>query len=333
MMTNFNEAATLLAESTSSQIPSQPSALSLFGVIVVLGFFLTNLKGLLFSYHVRIFHALFNHLWFNRTRRINAQRHGVDAIFQPIVTTSRSPLLECDFNGHKSNSTFYSDLDVNRMHLFGALFKEVISPAAKPSAGQGLGKLILALGGVSCTFKREIKPYQKYQIWSRVLAWDEKWMYIASYFVKDGVILPTGYTLQPSVSSRKKKSKDGDEFGKAIFASAISKYVFKQGRKTIRPEEVFQKLNLIPATLDLNDKGDIELPHMDGGAEKETGKIGSEKEVRGKEGTKWGSKEVQEEKQRGLEIAKHFASLDELQNSPIMPSSRALGRFDGIGFC
>ncbi|KAH8667318.1 hypothetical protein BGZ60DRAFT_377849, partial [Tricladium varicosporioides] len=202
-------------------------------------------------------------------------------------------------------STFYSDLDVNRMHLFGALFKEVISPAAKPSAGQGLGKLILALGGVSCTFKREIKPYQKYQIWSRVLAWDEKWMYIASYFVKDG----------------------------AIFASAISKYVFKQGRKTIRPEEVFQKLNLIPATLDLNDKGDIELPHMDGGAEKETGKIGSEKEVRGKEGTKWGSKEVQEEKQRGLEIAKHFASLDELQNSPIMPSSRALGRFDGIGFC
>lgn len=219
------------------------------------------------------------------------------------------------------------------MHLFGALFKEVISPAAKPSAGQGLGKLVLALGGVSCTFKREIKPYQKYQIWSRVLAWDEKWVYIASYFVKNGVVLPTGYTLQPSASFGKKGSMDGDEIGKAIFASAISKYVFKKGRKTIRPQEVFEKLNLFSTTLELNDKGYTELPHMDGEAKKVTEKTESEKEVVVKEGSRWGMKEVQEEKQRGLQIAEHFASLDELHSSSIMPSSRALGRFDGIGFC
>lgn len=51
-MANFDRAATVHLESTLSQTLFQLSALSWFGVILVLGFFLANLKGLLFSYHV-----------------------------------------------------------------------------------------------------------------------------------------------------------------------------------------------------------------------------------------------------------------------------------------
>ena len=36
------------------------------------------------------------------------------------------------------------------------------------------GRFILAFGGVTCTFKKEFTAYQPYEIWTRVLAWDDK---------------------------------------------------------------------------------------------------------------------------------------------------------------
>ena len=44
----------------------------------------------------------------------------------------------------------------------------------------------VALGGTSCVFKREIKPLQRYEVWSRVLTWDAKWLVLVTYFVKAG---------------------------------------------------------------------------------------------------------------------------------------------------
>ncbi|RDL30470.1 uncharacterized protein BP5553_10348 [Venustampulla echinocandica] len=318
-----------------------------FWLVVIPLFLLVNVKGLLGVYHIRIFHALFNHLIFNRSRRVNVARHGADALFQPIVTTSRSPLLECDFNGHKSNSTFYSDLDANRMHLFGALFKDVLSPEKRQAtSSEPLAKLRLALGGVSCTFKREIKPYEKYQIWSRVLSWDEKWVYIVSYFVRNGAVLPQGYTLQPSrinSAGKRGKNRSSDDVGKAIFASAISKYVFKQGRRTIPPEQVFESINLLPqqpgsaheASTATASNGQSTTPSrvINGGTVRHEGN-GSQIKPSSTlvDECQWDWKRVQEEKQRGFGIASHFASLDELHVLPILPTANALGNFDGVGF-
>lgn len=160
---------------------------------------------------------------------------GVPRLFSYLVTTHRNPPIDCDYNLHKSNSTFFSDLDINRAQLLLRLFGGF--PRWKPTS-DGVGKnekersLNIALGGVSCVFKREIKPFQRFEIWSRVLAWDEKWLYIVSYFVLPG----TGKAALKSLHDGAKKGKEFDP-NNAILASSLSRYVFKDGRITIRPED------------------------------------------------------------------------------------------------
>ncbi|OBT54284.1 hypothetical protein VE04_05725 [Pseudogymnoascus sp. 24MN13] len=67
----------------------------------------------------------------------------------------------------------------------------IIGPDGKPAKGQWG----IMLGGVHCSFKREIKPYEKYEMWSRMLAWDRKWLYVVTHFVKAGTARPAGWTL------------------------------------------------------------------------------------------------------------------------------------------
>ena len=123
------------------------------------------------------------------------------------------------------------------------------------------------LGAVSCSFKREIKPYKAYEVLGRLLCWDRKWMYIVSHFVRKGAVRPTGYLLQPWRRSQDRKDKNGKETegsaektgpNPAIFASAISKYVFKKGRLTIPPERILQDSGLLPS----KPEGD-DAPSMD----------------------------------------------------------------------
>ena len=93
--------------------------------------------------------------------------------------------------------------------------------------------MYVALAGVSCLFRREIKPYEKYEVWTRVLAWDAKWFWVISHFVSPG---------------KNKKSAGGkDGCGdRKVFASALSKYVFKSDRKTIPPAVVLEESGVLP---------------------------------------------------------------------------------------
>jgi len=103
-----------------------------------------------------------------------------------------------------------------------------------------------------CTFKKEIGMYQGFEMWSRVLCWDRKWIYIVTHFVKKGIVRPNAYILTDGswFGKRYKAVKGGkgsaevDE--KAIFASAISKYVIKLGRLTIHPEVSLNASGLLP---------------------------------------------------------------------------------------
>ena len=104
---------------------------------------------------------------------------------------------------------------------------------------KGKAPVNIMLGGVTCSFKKEIKPYQKFEVQTRVLCWDRKWLYFVSHFV------------DRSKATVKTTSKTGDGLEQkkthpAIFASSLSKYVFKQGRRTISPETVLRASNLLP---------------------------------------------------------------------------------------
>lgn len=191
---------------------------------------------------------------------------------------SRVPLLDCDYNLHKSNSTYFTDFDVARLHLLVCL---VSSGMVKTGRELGNGARVgIALGAVSCNFRREIKPYEAFEVWTRVLAWDQKWLYTISHFVKKGSVRPKGWTLQPwrkarvgRRNERTTKELTAEEVTKlekiataeneanlakgaispsatpahpAIFASALARYVFKHKRLTIPPERILRSSNLLP---------------------------------------------------------------------------------------
>ncbi|KAL1964505.1 hypothetical protein VTN77DRAFT_6931 [Rasamsonia byssochlamydoides] len=264
---------------------------------------LLNLKGIPGMWHIRLFKGLLTQLYFTKT--VQAEEDGLvpsildkqgqprPRLFAFFVTTSGTPAIDCDYNLHKSNSTFFSDLDINRTQLLIALFKTVLSPS-HVDRSRRKNPLRVALGGASCIFRREIKPFQRYELWSRVLAWDEKWLYVASYFVKKG--------KGKKAATSDKKSADGSIPGPEsdVLASCIARYVFKDGRVTVRPAVVLEEIGLITTQTDV-------------------------KVVEGK----WSAKQFEEERKRGMEIAALFTGLEGLPGR-FDPENAILGEYSDL---
>jgi hypothetical protein len=264
-------------------------------------------------------------------------------LFTPVITTSQSPFWECDYNLHKSNSTYFSDLDVTRSHLVCALLQPGIHKlhhnrkeklVLDKDGNVMKGAFSIMLGGVMCSFKREIGMYEGYEMWSRMLCWDRKWVYIVTHFVKKGTVKPSAYIIEDgswfggkgyrSVKGHYDKGRDVDE--KAIFASAISKYVVKLGRLTIHPEVLLGASGMLPPrpggwhsmSGDSGDstpsEGEIEVVETN-----EAQESGSADE--------WDWKRIEAEKEKGLKYVEHFAALDGLHNEFSGSSGPALGKF------
>jgi hypothetical protein len=276
-------------------------------------------------------------------KRIIPTEIAPSTLFLPAITTSYSPLTECDYNLHKSNSTYFTDLDVSRSHLVCCLLqpaitklhynrtsKLILQPDGKPVRS----RLNIMLGSVECTFKREIGMYQGYEMWSRLLCWDRKWLYVVTHFVKKGTVRPRSYILTNGSwfggkgynikGSGKAEAEDLDE--KSIFASAISKYVVKLGRLTVRPEVMLENSGLLPekpggwATVS-EESGDSTPETIDVELEDEAAANGNAKS------TEWDWKRVVAENQKGLKFAKHLAALDALHHEFSGSGASALGRY------
>ncbi len=149
----------------------------------------------------------------------------------------------------ESNSTYFSDLDIARSHLLCTLFSVGIEEARKPnssSIGGGNTNFGVALGAVSCSFRKELRPYEQYEMWTRVLSWDRKWLYLVTHFVRKDKVKPRAFSLYPSQNADTTELKQLDKKEDAIVASALSKCVFKKGRLTIAPETMLQASGLLP---------------------------------------------------------------------------------------
>lgn len=270
-----------------------------------------------------------------------------------MVISSRPNLIDCDYNLHKSNSTYFADFDVARVHLCVCLLASGIRNTSKE-----LGSLVkIHLGGVSCNFKKEIKPFEAFEVWSRILCWDRKWLYTISHFVKKGSVRPKGYILQPWRKIKPGKSTEKIETGSngaaassdlrkttanpAIFASAISKYVFKQGRLTVSPEKILQNSSLLPPKpAVLETPSSIESPAVEGtsiGAAA-TSAIPSISFTTADEiieaslkshgdGDIWDWDRIEAERKRGMQIAELYAGLEALNDEFTYDDQPALGKF------
>lgn len=228
---------------------------------------------------------------------------------------------------HKSNSTYFADMDISRTHLFTSIVRNALLKANRkthlerqakrgpigkmfgslglvwPSASAGeAGGHTIALGGVSCNFKREILPYKKYEMWTRLLTWDRKWFYLVTWIVKPGYGQTSSFSLQPWRKVKGRKEKSQEDLSKAVYAAAIAKYVIKKGRITIPAEQVLVDAEMVPQ------KPEGWVYEGDGeSAEKQDG-----------EEEEWNWNVIEKERRRGLEFAEAFLSLDGLTD-----------RFDG----
>ena len=215
-----------------------------------------------------------------------------------------------------------------------------------PEFQDGLSFNIM-LGGVTCTFKKEIKPYQSYEIWTRVLSWDRKWLYIVCHIVEKGAVKPKGYTLQPWKTSAERKEEDlsalaaTDAIHPAILAVSVAKYVFKKGRRTMPPDEALRSCELLPPKPVQSAESPKPASRSD---TPEFGMTAPEnilveavpKVVSGKaafeppldpDPIQWNWDSVEAERLRGLEIAEHMAGLDKALEVFKGEDEQALGEY------
>ena len=154
-----------------------------------------------------------------------AQDGNIHPIFDTVSIYSHSPMYECDYNFHKSNSTFFNDLDESRTTLMTKLYLPGMASGSKQLEKEGyMGKTNIILGAVHTSFHKEISPYEQYEVRSRVLGWNEKWCVIGSFFIRP---------------ARKGKEE-------VLLASSLSKYVVKKGRFTVMPERCFTNAGWLP---------------------------------------------------------------------------------------
>lgn len=252
------------------------------------------------------------------------------------MVTSRTPLLETDYNLHKSNSTYFTDLDVSRTALVSRIYSPgvgIVSKeldqeflAASKKAGKPAPKrkpILIVLGSVYCTFKREIKPFELYEMHSKVISWDAKWMYILTCFMRPA-------------------RRSGGE--KEVLAVAISKYVVKKGRLTVPPERILRTSGFLPAPpveseakpaladssaeasgvdTPASGEGITATGGVDGSLVREVLKLNDDQipgqetlEKQQKENTgswnveEWTWERIEQERLRGLEVVEGFTNLD-----------------------
>jgi acyl-CoA thioesterase FadM len=200
---------------------------------------LFNLKSLPFAWHVRLLYRLVR-FWYTPQRvqqalREAAKKGTVHPIFDFVSIYSRAPAFETDYNMHKSNATYFSDLDESRTALMTKLYMPGMRIGSKQLEAAGYpGNISIILGSVHTSFHKEIKPYERYEIRSRILGWDRKWIVIGTFFVR------------PAKGTR----------GEVLLASSLSKYVTKKGRYTVAPERCLNAAGWLPEPPELTRTAD-----------------------------------------------------------------------------
>ncbi|SMN21855.1 similar to Saccharomyces cerevisiae YBR096W Putative protein of unknown function [Maudiozyma saulgeensis] len=178
-----------------------------------LGFYLvSSYKSVPGAYFVRFYAAIFPLLLGplitgkKNTENIKKlQKNEMSALGYVKYKTYASP-MECDFYLHKNNATYFTELDISRGELMTKLLQKIFLDSPKYP--------YIPVANVFTNFLKEIKPFESYTVSSNILCWDEKWIYVASRFMKKNDTILCSFSL--------------------------TKYVVKDGRKTIPPKDVFE---------------------------------------------------------------------------------------------
>ncbi|RAH53800.1 hypothetical protein BO85DRAFT_480970 [Aspergillus piperis CBS 112811] len=229
--------------------------LFLFSILILILFF--NAKSLPLVYSFQLLPSLYRILQPRNAQRpkelvsphpINTPNlfyPALPSLFRPHTSQTHCPLPEIDLNLHKSNSTFFTDADLSRARLLSRL----LGPALASLGGMPM------LAAVQARFLREIRPFQRYCVTTRILAWDQRSLWTVTYFLRREVY-----------KGLREVDLDGGptavltdwNLRRGVLAVLVSRYVVKAGRVTVPPVEVFKLAGLL---VDDDDNG---ITHDDG---------------------------------------------------------------------
>lgn len=109
------------------------------------------------------------------------------AFTRPRVTpleTSRLRMTvlpnDLDFNGHINNGRYFTLADVGRMDFV------LRSGAAKVAWAR---RALPIVGDAMAKFRRDLKLFERYDMHTRLLGWDDKWTFLEHRFVRHGRVL------------------------------------------------------------------------------------------------------------------------------------------------
>ncbi|KAG9286320.1 hypothetical protein G9A89_014307 [Geosiphon pyriformis] len=209
-----NQIVKFLTVSYSQLLTQRTSSLKFLGSLgkyMILVILLLNSKSLPFLYHIRCYSVILKAT--RRRRREEKERRNLIGtvkkdLFRVLKQEHRLWPDDMDINFHMNNSSYLKNLDYARLEFIYTQFGDLLHS----------GKLFIPNAGVKAYFKKEISPLAKYNIETRILTWNNKWMFVVSRFA----IL---------------KSKSP-----VIAAIVLTKMVFKEPNgKTIEPVVAFER--------------------------------------------------------------------------------------------
>lgn len=91
---------------------------------------------------------------------------------------------DCDINLHMNNGRYLSFMDLGRVHLTAqaGLMTHVRRKRWMP-----------VLAAAEITFVRSLNPFERFELVTRVMTWDEKYVYIEQIFERDGELCAHAY--------------------------------------------------------------------------------------------------------------------------------------------
>jgi len=113
------------------------------------------------------------------------------SLFQSRVSIEEEQVLrfrcwpnDLDMNFHMNNGRYLTLMDLGRLQLIVrlGLLKDVVKHLWMP-----------VLGEAHIRFRRPLKPFQSFELKTRIVSWDEKWVYIEQKFVSKGELIAIGH--------------------------------------------------------------------------------------------------------------------------------------------
>jgi acyl-CoA thioesterase FadM len=111
------------------------------------------------------------------------------------VMTLRAWPMDCDYNMHMTNARYLSFMDLGRTHLIAqaGIMKQVFKK-----------KWLPIVTSVEVSFLKEVKPFQRFYLHSRLIAWDEKFWYIEQEFKSEEKLHAVAMVRGLFIKDRKK---------------------------------------------------------------------------------------------------------------------------------